>query len=260
MLDPRNLSRAEHAAIARRLRRSNWAIYAGPAHVDGEAAARALGMRFGLRRLDRNWLAGEDGISRITAAEAVSPAERGEFIPYTNRAIRWHTDGYYNPPERRVWSLILHCVRRAFEGGENALLDHEIAYIHLRDLAPELVRALMAADAMTIPPREDETGVARAAQTGPVFHVDPASGRLHMRYTARTRSIEWKPDAATRSAAAALESLMVGESPHIRRLVLRPGMGLICRNVLHDRSAFTDRPGEPRLVLRARYYDQIEVD
>jgi hypothetical protein len=259
VLDPRHLSPAERAAIAQRLRGSNWAVYAGPAHIDGEQAARAVGMQFGLRRLDRNLLAGGDGISRITAAGPGSPGDRGDFIPYTNRAIRWHTDGYYNPPERRVWSLILHCVRGAAQGGGNALLDHEIAYLHLRDLAPELVHALMAADAMTIPPREDDTGVARAAQTGPVFHVDPASGRLHMRYTARTRSIEWKADAPTRSAVAALEDLMGSRSPHIRRLALQPGMGLICRNVLHDRSAFVDEPGAQRLVLRARYYDQIEA-
>ena len=31
-----------------------------------------------------------------------------------------------------------------------------------------------------------------AAQGGPVLSVDPASGALHMRYTARTRSIEWR--------------------------------------------------------------------
>jgi hypothetical protein len=42
---------------------------------------------------------------------------------------------------------------------------------------------------MTIPERLDEDGVARAEQTGPVFSVDAASGALHMRYTARTRSV-----------------------------------------------------------------------
>ena len=49
--------------------------------------------------------------------------------------------------------------------------------------------------------RTDEQGIARAAQTGPVFSIDPASGDLHMRYTARTRSIEWKQDATTGGCA-----------------------------------------------------------
>jgi hypothetical protein len=56
----------------------------------------------------------------------------------------------------------------------------------------------MAPDAMTIPARTDEDGVARPAQSGPVFSVD-VQGALHMRYTARTRSIAWKDDDATRA-------------------------------------------------------------
>ena len=135
-------------------------------------------------------------------------AARGEFIPYTDRPIRWHTDGYYNPPQRRIRAMVLHCVGEGGHGGENGLMDHEIAYLALRDEDPAHVRALMREDAMTIPERTDEDGVARPAQSGPVFSVDAASGALHMRYTARTRSIEWNPDPAVRAAVAALERLL----------------------------------------------------
>jgi hypothetical protein len=34
-------------------------------------------------------------------------------------------------------------------------------------------------------------------------------------------------------------------------------MGLLCNNVLHDRSGFTDNPATPRLLYRARYHDRI---
>jgi hypothetical protein len=34
-------------------------------------------------------------------------------------------------------------------------------------------------------------------------------------------------------------------------------MGLLCNNVLHDRSAFSDDPSRPRLLYRARYLDRI---
>jgi hypothetical protein len=37
---------------------------------------------------------------------------------------------------------------------------------------------------------------------------------------------------------------------------LEPGWGLICNNVLHTRTGFTDGP-VPRLIYRARYYDRI---
>ena len=59
-----------------------------------------------------------------------------------------------------------------------------------------------------------------------------------MRYTARTRSIEWKQDATTLAAVAALEKLLASDLPHIHRSRLEPGMGLLCNNVLHDRAAF----------------------
>jgi len=255
--DPRALTPEEHAAILARLRRANMAIYAGAYREEDKDIPRLMGRQFGLIHLDGNWLADEDGISSLEVAEA--PETRKDFIPYTNRAIRWHTDGYYNPPARRIWAMVLHCVRDAAQGGENALMDHEMAYLMLRDENPEFIRALMAADAMTIPAREDESGVARAAEAGPVFLVHPETGALHMRYTARTRSIEWKKDDATRAAVSALERLLASDSPTIFRGRLSPGMGLICNNVLHDRSGFNDEPSHPRLLYRARYLDWLDI-
>ncbi len=255
--DPRALTRAEHAAIASRCRAANMAIYASARREADKDLPRALAAQFGLVRLDRNWLADDDGISRVTVA--VGGGGRGDYIPYTNRAIRWHTDGYYHPPERTIRAMVLHCVAKAAEGGENALMDPEIAYLKLRDANPAFVRSLMRPDAMTIPERADEDGVARPAQTGPVFAVDEASGALHMRYTARTRSIEWHPDADVRAAVAALEGLLAAPSRWIHRIALEPGMGLLCNNVLHDRSAFTDDPARPRLIYRARYHDRIDA-
>jgi hypothetical protein len=252
--DPRALTGAEHAALAECIRRANMALYESPIVAADKDLPRLLARQFGLSRLDRNWLADDDGISSVAVAAG---GGRGDYIPYTDRPIRWHTDGYYNPPARRIRAMVLHCVRSAAAGGENALLDHEIAYLLMRDEDPALVRALMQPDAMTIPARTDDVGVVRPAETGPVFHVDAQSGALHMRYTARTRSIEWKDDPAVRAAAAFLERLLAGPSTHAHRVTLRPGMGLLCNNVLHERTAFADDPAQPRLIYRARYYDRI---
>jgi hypothetical protein len=153
--------------------------------------------------------------------------------------------------------MVLHCVAPAASGGENALLDHELAYVLLRDADPRYVRALMRPDAMTIPARSDEDGVARPAQSGPVFAVDPLDGALHMRYTARTRSIEWSGDADVRAAVAFLEHVLASPAPYVFRVALAPGMGILCNNVLHERTGFTDDPARPRLLYRARYYDRI---
>lgn len=252
--DPRALTRSEHEAILKRCRDTNFAIYASRARDADKDIPRLLGRQFGLVHLDRNWLADDDGISSLTVS---SSGEREGYIPYTDRPIKWHTDGYYNPPDRRIWAMVLHCVSDAASGGENALIDHEIAYLLLRDADPEFIGALMAADAMTIPQRVDEEGVARAAATGPVFHVHPRTGDLHMRYTARTRSVAWKPDPATRSAVAFLEGVLAADSPYIERTRLEAGMGIIANNVLHDRAGFCDDGRRRRLLYRARYYDRI---
>jgi len=253
--DPRALSAAERAALLACIARANTALYCSPVVDDDKGLVRTLGSQLGLRQLDANWLADEGGISPI-AVSAASDG-RGGFIPYTNRPIRWHTDGCYHPAARRIRTMILHCVRPAAEGGVNALLDHELAYIALRDESPAHVQALMQADAMTIPARADEDGIARPAQSGPVFSVDADDGSLHMRYTARTRSIEWKDDAATRAAVAYLHDLLAGDNPQVLSTRLEAGMGIVGHNVLHDRSAFIDDPDRPRLLYRARFLDRV---
>lgn len=254
--DPRALTLSEHEALAERIRRCNMAIYASPLHAEDADIPRLLGKQFGLEHLDANWLAGEDGISSIRVFDG---GTRKHYIPYTDKPIKWHTDGYYNPPERTIRAMVLHCVRSAAHGGDNRLMDHEMAWLLLRDENPQHIRALMQPDAMTIPERVDETDGVRGAQSGPVFSLDEA-GNLHMRYTARTRSIEWKQDEATLAAVAALERLLASDTPHILDTRLEPGMGLLCNNVLHDRSAFADEEFRPRLLYRARYLDRIAVN
>jgi len=252
--DPRRLTPAEHAALHDRIRRTNMAIYAGQTGADPDKAIPALlGEQFGLTRLDCNMGADDDGITSLRVAEG---EWRSAYIPYTNRPIHWHTDGYYNTAERQIRGLLLHCVSAAASGGENALLDPEIAYIHLRDLNPGFIRALAAPGAMTIPANVEHGREIRPARSGPVFSTLP-DGSLHMRYTARSRSIEWAADPLTREAAAALQVFLQTDSPWIYRATLQPGQGLISNNVLHDRSGFTDSASHTRQLYRLRYYQRV---
>lgn len=251
--DPRALTASEHAAILACCRKANMAIYASKCTEADKDIPRKLGQQLGLVRLDSNMLADEDAISSLTVAEG---GEKSDYIPYTNKPIKWHTDGYYNMPDHQIRGMLLHCVQSAEEGGDNALLDHEIAYMLLRDLNPDFIRAFMEPDVMAIPPRMDEDGFGRPEVDGPVFSILP-SGALHMRYTARTRSIRWKQTPKTLEAVAALANLLESDSPYIFRGRLAPGMGLICNNVLHDRSGFTNSESKQRLLFRARYFDRI---
>ena len=255
--NPRALTVAERDALLGRCATANMALYTSNTVGDADKEIpRGLGRQLGLVHLDSHWLTDDDAISPISVRGAEVRGERREFIPYTDKPIRWHTDGYYNLPERTVRGMILHCVQSAASGGENQLLDHEIAYILLRDENPDHIRALSREDAMIIPARMDESGVARAAQGGAVFSLD-AQGFLHMRYTARTVSIEWRRDAATEAAVTALVRILATPTPWTLHGRLEPGMGLACNNVLHDRSAFTETPECRRLLYRARDHGRV---
>ncbi len=235
------------------LKKTNMAFYSRTTPGTKETLRR-IGKKFGLVRLDANLCAGDDG---ITALKVAGTGGQGRYIPYTDRPINWHTDGYYNAPERQIRGMILHCVSASGKGGDNALMDPEIAYILLRDENPAFTEALCHPRAMTVPANESGGEKIRAAQTGPVFSLDAADGSLHMRYTARAGNIEWRDDSPTRNAVAFLKSLLNGPSPYIFRHRLAPGEGLICNNVLHNRKAFEDDEENKRLVYRARYLDRV---
>lgn len=253
--DPKALTESELEALLQRCAHWNMVVYRSACGVQDKDTARAIGRQLGLLDLDANWLADEDGISSIKVSERST--DHGNFVPYTNRPLKWHTDGYYHALNKSIRAMLLHCAQPAASGGVNGLIDHELVYIALRDAAPRWVQALMAPDAMTIPEREDANGTARAAQPGPVFSVDACDGALHMRYTARTRSIRWKDDAATLQAVAFLERLLGNDNPAILHLRLDAGMGIVANNVLHERSAFVDDPAHPRLIYRARYLNRV---
>jgi alpha-ketoglutarate-dependent taurine dioxygenase len=255
--NPFRLSPAEKLALLSRCQKANAAIYRISA---GDFADKqlvgSLGRQFGLVRLDRNLRADEDSITSLRLSTGTGGTY---YIPYSNRTLNWHTDGYYNTPDEQVRGVVLHCVSAAAEGGENVYLDHEVAYLLLRDENPDYLTALMQPDAMTIPANVEAGVEIRPAQSGPVFSVEPGTGSLHMRYTARTRSIVWKDDRNTRMAVGFLAELLAGESDVLFRHRLQPGEGIICNNILHRREAFADDPasGRTRLLYRARYYDRI---
>lgn len=249
------VSGPERRAILDRCRRANMAIYAcRDGGAADPAAIRAFAARFGLRRFDRHLCADESGVSELAVAET---GRRRSYAPYSDRGLSWHTDGYYNEASAPIRAVLLHCTEAAKTGGENDLLDHEIAYIRLRDENPDYVAALMHPEAMTIPANREGGMEIRPARSGPVFSVDPATGVLHMRYSARARNILWRDDPATRAAVACLNEFLADPDGPAIRCRLLPGQGIIANNVLHDRAEFRNGPGHRRLVYRMRFLDRI---
>ena len=254
--DPSALTASEYAELLTQIRHTNSALYATRHAADDKGAVHALARQLGLARLDGNLCADED---TLTSLRVMPQGTRHEgYIPYTNRPLNWHTDGYYNTDGNRIRAMLLHCARPAARGGESALLDHEIAYILLRDENPEYIAALMQADAMTIPANVENGVLIRPAQSGPVFLVEPGTGNLYMRYTARRRNIEWKHDGVTQEAAEFLLRTLDADERYVVRHRLEAGQGIVSNNALHNRTGFDNDAGAGgRLIYRGRYYDRV---
>lgn len=259
--DPASPRPDEKGAIFERCDAFNMAIYATSPDTEKQDVL-ALARHLGLQRFDTPLCTGEDGLTEITVADG----GREEFyIPYTDKPLSWHTDGYYNKPDEQVRGFLLHCRRPAREGGLSELLDPDVVYIRLRDENPDFIRVLMEDDVLTIPANMENGVVVRDAATGPVFSV--IAGKLHMRYTDRKRHIEWKDDATVLAARQKLTAVLNDAEECIVRFRLEPGQGVVCNNVLHRRTGFSNDPdagsnsgensGGGRLLYRARFLDRV---
>lgn len=255
--DPFLLSPGERDALIDRCRRANLVIYQCKHVADtGKRMVTALAGQLGLHHLVSNMHADDDGISSVCVRDLT---EDKEYVPYTNRPLNWHTDGYYNESNQPIRAFLMHCVQPAPRGGENGFLDPDIAYIMLRDENPVWIDALMQPDAMTIPANVTGDLVIRPSCQGPVFALDSDTGCLTMRYTSRRHHISWKEDENIRQAVTFLESILSNDSPWTIEHRLEAGEGIICNNILHYRAGFEEDSvrGRTRLLYRARYRDRI---
>ena len=249
--------------LKRRCAIANFARYEvaarAPTPEQDCAALTQFPHNLGLSSTEEHRSAGDLGVVALRTSSA--PSKRG-YIPYTARPLNWHTDGDYNPAEAPVQAFVLHCHQQAESGGETQLADPELAYLRMRAANPDFVAALMHPLAMTIPENREADGTLRPASVGPVFFADPTSGRLQMRYTARTRSIEWRPDPTTRRATGWLRDWLASGDPMIHSFRLAPGQGVLSNNVLHNRTGFDDGagPDHARVMLRIRFHHRLSED
>lgn len=253
--NPCQLSDDEKAGLIERCANFNMAIYqlSDPSQQD-KSLVHALGWQLSMDQLDANLRSDEDSVSSLQ----VRTQAGNQYIPYTNKALSWHTDGYYNPLDKQIFGIIMHCVRPAAEGGVNSLFDPDAMYIALRDENPAYIEALMHPQAMTIPDNIEDGKVIRAAQAGPVF-MTRSDGRLHMRFSARKRNIIWRDTPDTLAAVEKINQLLADETK-VFKVALQAGQGIICNNVLHNRTGFTDDEMQKRLMYRARYFESVNSE
>jgi hypothetical protein len=220
-------------------------------HSDSDDPNRdvmTLHRHLSLQAHDRGVVQEADGLSLLTD---LSGTAQGRFVPYTSRAMGWHTDGYYNAMDQSLRCFTLHCISPAQSGGALTLLDNRLMLIALFDADPELVALLSHPQAMSIPGNRDELGHDRPTRYSPVLFIR-ADGTPGAHFTTRTRHIAWR-NAATQEAATAMKSLIDQHADWHCSIRLQAGQGVITRNVLHRREAYTDHPDKPRKMLRGRY-------
>ncbi len=243
--NPNALRNSEHRRILDNCELYNLSFYRSVQPISDSATFKALATQLGLQSLCDNPMADTHKISHITA----SPNSR--YIPYTDRALSWHTDGYYNADADIIRAFMMHCVQPALEGGVNEYLDHEVVYILLYRENANYVEALRHPHAFTIPANEGE----RDARSSPVFRDDPITNKLLMHYTERLQHIKWHP-----SCEEALDCLrkLLRTSRYKISYKLAANEGVICNNILHNRNAFDDSDElAKRLLYRARARDRV---
>lgn len=249
-----SITAAEKAAILDRCRKYNMAIYQTKTLNCDPETLKVFTSNFGLENLDLHFCNDNNG---ITALKLTAKNNKGGFIPYSDQALNWHTDGYYNPPERKIFSILLHCDTPARQGGENWLMDHEMVYLRLRDKNPAYIKALMDDNVMTIPAFIEKGEEIRSAQSGPVFSTYNNGQNLHMRFSQRKRNIIWAEDQITSEAISYLNALLNDDKKDALKVKLKKGQGVLCNNILHNRSAFKDEPEQSRLLFRGRFFEPL---
>jgi len=244
----------QKTAIVDRCRKYNMVIYQTKNLNCDPETLKIFAGNFGLENLDLHFCNDHNG---ITALELSNENNKGGFIPYSDKALNWHTDGYYNPPDQQIFSILLHCHTPAREGGENELMDHEMAYLRLRDKNPAYIKALMSDRAMTIPAFIENGKEIRSAQSGPVFSTYNNGQSLHMRFSQRKRNIIWAQDPVTCEAISYLNTLLNDDKKDALHVKLEQGQGVLCNNILHNRTAFKDEPDRSRLLYRGRFFEPV---
>ena len=242
--DINNVKISEISKIKETINRYNSCIYSSKVALKINTNLLKFVESVGMRTYDRNNIESNE-ISTITPLQN----NKINYIPYTDKSLNWHTDGYYD--RKSIFSWLLHCVNPATQGGENYLLDHELA---LREyvLRNDDVNNLMAEDALTIP---ESKNTSRSEISTYIFSFKNQYKKLHMRFSMRKDNIGTSLKA--NSAMTKLREIIENDcAKYSLTYKLQKNEGIITNNILHGREAFKDDKVK-RKLLRIRSYERL---
>lgn len=252
-LDINNFQKKDLDLIKFNMNKYNFALYNFKSELKNNELENFCTM-LNLNNSISNLFSDSKNISDIKDHKDTNNNQIGEYIPYTNKPLNWHTDGYYYPLNNSVKSFLLHCVNPAHRGGENLLLDHEILYILIRDHNPSYIKILMENNIMGIP--RNKNNAESTNINGPVFFIDDEYS-LNMRFTSRQQNIVWKKSDIIDKIKKFIFNFIESDTKYITKILLKKNQGYIANNILHKREKFFDNKNK-RLLKRIRFSKKLK--
>ena len=243
--DINHVSSKEISSIRDMVKKYNCCIYRSTTDLLSKGNLIRFATSIGMKTYDSN------NIDNSPVSTIMSAKEKNSinYIPYTNKQLNWHTDGYYD--EKPIFSWLLHCEQPADSGGENYLLDHELAikeYISKHDnLGP-----LMNSDAFIIPGNAD---AGRNETKGYICDINNKYKKLHMKFSMRKENMKLSNE--SKMAILKMKKIIKDDcKKYYLTYKLSKNEGIVSNNILHGRNSFED--GKIiRKVLRIRSYERI---
>ena len=243
--DINHVSKTEISQIKQKLTKFNCCIYASGTDLDDNSKIMRFAQSLGMRTFDSHNI--DD--SAISTISADKNKNNMRYIPYTNKGLNWHTDGYYD--SKPIFSWLLHCIEPALSGGENFLLDHELA-IREYILKYDDIIYLTNNETFSIP--TDEVAK-REITSNYVCDMNNEYKKLHMNFSMRKENIIVNKD--SESAMSKLIKIIKEDCKKYHLTYkLSKSEGIVSNNILHGRNAFKDGR-VMRKILRIRSHERL---
>ncbi|MBT5863924.1 MAG: hypothetical protein HOH39_06015, partial [Gammaproteobacteria bacterium] len=182
--NPNSLSKSEKAMMHRIINQHNIVFFQINKGVDDvKSSIKMLASQVGLGNYEIDSKSDSDGLTEIKIHDNIKTD--AEYIPYTDKQLKWHTDGYYNDDDNLILTWLLFCKNQSENGGLNKYMDHEIAYILFNENFDN-IDDLMLNNAYRIPKNELN---GREAIDNPIFSF--VENKLHMKFSMREKNIIW---------------------------------------------------------------------
>lgn len=236
---------AEISNIKDIIKRFNCCIYQSRVGLNAQADLMNFAQSIGMETYDTNNIHNSP-ISLIMSLETKNTLN---YIPYTNKKLNWHTDGYYD--EKPIFSWLLHCEEPAYSGGENYLLDHELA-IREYIIKYDNLESLSSLDAFTIPGNMHAN---RAETKGYICDNNNEYKKFHMKFSMREKNM--KLNEQSKTAIMRMKKIIKEDcKKYCLTYKLSKNEGIVSNNILHGRNSFEDGKAM-RKLYRIRSYERI---